>query len=71
MKQTLVGDLAGEAHLVRRDQHRHAAGGELADRVQHLADELGVERARDLVQEHQGRAHRERAHDRDPLLLTA
>ena len=64
-------DVAREAHLVRRDQHRHPAGGELADHVEHLRDELGVERARDLVEEQQPRLHRERAHDRDALLLAA
>ena len=66
-----MGDVAREAHLVRRDQHRHAAGRELADDVEHLGDELGVERARDLVEEQQPWLHRERAHDRDPLLLAA
>ena len=44
---------------------------ELADEVQDLGDELRVERARDLVQQHQLRAHGEGAHDRDPLLLSA
>ena len=66
-----VGDLAGEGHLVRRDQHRHPALGELADHLEHLADELRVEGARDLVEEHQLRVHRERPHDRDALLLAA
>lgn len=31
-----VGDLAGEAHLVRHEHHRHAALGEIADDLQHL-----------------------------------
>ncbi len=38
---------------------------------EHLGDELRVERARDLVEEHDARLHRERAHDRDALLLAA
>ncbi len=46
-------------------------GRELADDVQHLADELRVERARHLVQQHQLRSHRESPDDRDPLLLAA
>ena len=66
-----VGDVAREAHLVRRDHHRHPAGGELADHLEHLGDELGVERARHLVEQHQLGLHRERAHDRDALLLAA
>ena len=63
--------VARERHLVRRDEHRHAARRELADHVEHLRHELGVERARDLVEEEQLRLHRERPHDRDPLLLAA
>ena len=66
-----VGDLAGEAHLVGGDQHRHALGLEVADRLEDLADELGVERAGDLVEQHRPRPRRERPRDRDPLLLAA
>ena len=66
-----VGDLAGEAHLVGDDDHRHAVVGEPAHHVEHLADELRVERRGRLVEEHQLRLHGERARDRDPLLLAA
>ncbi len=66
-----VRDVAGKAHLVRRDQHRHPALGELADHAQDLRHELGVERARHLVEQHHARTQRERAHDRDSLLLPA
>ena len=66
-----VRDVAGEAHLVGRDDHRHAARRELADDVEHLGDELGVERGRDLVEQQEVRLHRERPHDRHPLLLAA
>ena len=45
--------------------------GELADHVEHLRDELRVERARDLVEQQQLGLHRERPHDRDALLLAA
>ena len=38
---------------------------------EHLRDELRVEGARHLVEQHQARLHRERAHDRDALLLAA
>src|SRR5436190_9939815 len=70
-KADAVGDVAREAHLVRGDDHRHAAGGELADHLEDLRDELRIERARHLVEQHQVRLHRERAHDRDALLLSA
>src|SRR5919112_5848313 len=45
-----VRDVAREAHLMRGDQHRHPAGRELADHLEHLRDELRVERARHLVE---------------------
>ena len=45
--------------------------GELADETQHVGHELRVERARDLVEQHQLRLHRECAHDRHALLLPA
>ena len=38
---------------------------------EHLGDELGIEGARDLVEEHEVRLHGEGAHDRDALLLPA
>ena len=70
-KHTRLRDVPREAHLVGRDEHRHALGGELADHLEHLGHELGVERARDLVEEQEPRLHRERPDDRDSLLLTA
>ena len=66
-----IGDVLGELHLVRDDQHGHAVGGEVADHVQHLADQLGIERRRRLVEQHQPRLHGQRAGDRDALLLAA
>ncbi len=47
------------------------AVGELADDAEDLGDELRVERARDLVEEHELGPHRQRPDDRDPLLLAA
>src|SRR5438093_55939 len=64
-------DVAREPHLVRRDEHRHPALGQLADDAEDLGDELRVERARHLVEEHEPRPHRQCAHDRDPLLLAS
>ena len=67
----LVGDLARERHLVRREDHRHPGLGQPAHEIQHVGDELRVECARDLVEQHQLRPHRQGARDRDALLLTA
>ena len=67
----LVGDIAREPHLMGGDHHGHASGGEFADHVEDLGDQHGVERARDLVEQHDVGLHRQRAHDRDALLLSA
>ena len=44
---------------------------ELAHDDQDLADELGIERRGDLVEEHDVRLHHQRPRDRDALLLAA
>ena len=70
-EEELVRRLAGEAHLVGHDQHRPPLGGEGAHHPQHLVDELRVERAGRLVEEHHLGVHRQRPRDRHPLLLPA
>ena len=47
------------------------AGLEVADDVEHLADQLGVERRGDLVEQHHLGLHGQRSDDRDALLLAA
>ena len=49
----LVGDVAGEPHLVRGQHHGHAVALEVAYHRQHLADQLRVERRGDLVEQQQ------------------
>ena len=66
-----AGDVAREAHLVGGDQHGHPAARQLPDDREHLRDELGVERARDLVEQEEPGLHRQRPHDGDSLLLAA
>ena len=51
------------------DDHRHPLLSELPDHLEDLGDELRVERARDLVEKHDGWPHRQSPHDRDTLLL--
>ena len=63
--------LAGEAHLVGDDDHRHAGGGELLHDVEHVADHLGVERRGRFVEQHHLGVHAQRAGDRHALLLAA
>ena len=66
-----VADPAGEVHLVRHHDHGHALVGQRLHDAQHLAHRLRIERRGRLVEQHQLRRHRERAGDRDPLLLAA
>ncbi len=67
----LRGNLLGEAHLVGRQHHRHPVSGQFTDDVEHLGDELGVERRGDLVEQHEVRLHGQGPNDGDPLLLAA
>src|SRR5438552_14604243 len=46
-----VGHLAGETHLEGHDDHGHALAREVQHDVQHLVDDLRIERARGLVEE--------------------
>ena len=45
--------------------------GELADQLEHLADQLGIERRGDLVEQQDLGVGRDRPHDRRALLLPA
>ena len=60
-----------ETELMGDHHHRHSVVHKRLHHVEHLADELDVERGRWLVEEHRLRPHHERPRDRDALLLTA
>src|SRR3954447_25718854 len=62
-------DVAREGHLVRRKDQRGAGRRHVPDDVEHLADELRVERGRHLVQKDQRRVRGERTDDGSALLL--
>ena len=49
--------LAGEAHLVRDNDHSHPAFGKLLHNVEHFTDHFGVKRACRLVKQHNVRLH--------------
>jgi hypothetical protein len=66
-----VGDIVGEAELVRDDHHGHAFVDQLAHGQQHLAHQLRIERRGGLVEEHHGGLHRQRPRDGHALLLAA
>src|SRR5215472_7852224 len=65
-----IGEMVGEAELMRDQQHRATLFGKRMYHPKHLADELGVERGRRLVEEQHFRLHRQRAGDCDALLLS-
>ena len=56
---------------MRGDDHGHAVLAQLAQQRQHLADQLGVERRRHLVEEQQRRPVDQGPGDGHPLLLAA
>src|SRR3954447_21011096 len=66
-----TGRAAGEAHLVRDDDHRHSVPRERRHHVEDLVDHLRVERRGRLVEEHDLRVHGQGARDRHALLLAA
>ena len=70
-KDDAVGDVAGKAHLVRHDDHGHAIACQVAHDTQNVANQLGIERRRGLVKEHNMRVHRQGAGDGNALLLAA
>ena len=70
-KHDTVGNAAGEVHLVRDDDHRHALLGQTDHDLEHLVDHFGIEGARGLVKEHGLGLHGKRAGDGHALLLAA
>src|SRR6516164_2275718 len=68
-EEDMIGDVASKADLVGDDDHCRAVLGELTHYREHLSNELGVERRRDLVEQHNLGLHRQRSSDRDTLCL--
>ncbi len=67
-----VGDFVGEAQLMGRDDHGQAVlDREPPDHFQHFVDQFRIERRGRLVEQQHARIGRERARDRDALLLAA
>src|SRR5438445_1240222 len=68
--EVLVGERAREVVVLLDEQDRHlAALGEDADRALDVLDDRGLDALGGLVQDEQARLHRERAPDRELLLL--
>mmetsp|Transcript_2690 Transcript_2690/g.3216 ORF Transcript_2690/g.3216 Transcript_2690/m.3216 type:complete len:265 (-) Transcript_2690:666-1460(-) len=66
-----VRNLAGKAHLVGHNHHRHAVLRQFDHHIQHLVDHLRVKGRCRLVKQHRNRVHGQRPADRHPLLLAA
>ena len=64
-----AGHLAGKAHFVGHDHHRHALACELDHHIQHLAHHFGIQRRGGLVKQHDDRVHRQGAGNCHALLL--
>ncbi len=64
-------DLAGKTHFMGHHHHGHALAGEVDHHVKHFADHFRIERRGRLVEQHRDRIHRQRARNRDALLLAA
>src|SRR5690606_20868373 len=64
-------DLARKGHLVGDDDHCHPVFRKCLHHPQHFMTQFWVERRGRLIEEHQFRLHRQRAGDRDTLLLAA
>ena len=67
----LIGDVAGEGHLVGDDHHRDVEVLQGLDDLQDFAGELRVEGAGRLIEEKNLRVQRQGAGDGDALLLSA
>ena len=70
-EQHAVGDVPGESHLVRDDDHGRAILGQFAHHGEDFVGQLGIQRRGGLVEQQHLRLHRERPCDRHALLLSA
>ena len=61
----------GLVHVVGRDQHGDALGGEVVDLVPELAPRLGIDAGRGLVEQQQLRLRQDAGAERQPLLPAA
>src|SRR5262249_53507541 len=68
-EEDMTGDVASKADLVGDDDHCCAVLGELTHYREHLSNQFGVERRRDLVEQHNFGLHRQCTSDGDALCL--
>ncbi|MGY4443930.1 hypothetical protein ACVW04_006749 [Bradyrhizobium sp. LM2.3] len=71
MNSTRSATSRAKAHLVGDDDHGHAVVGELAHHAENVADQFRIERRGGLVEQDGLGLHRQRARNRDALLLAA
>ena len=66
-----AANTAGEVHLMRHYDHRHALLGQGLHDFQHFVAQLGIQRGGWFIEQHERGTNGEGARDRDALLLTA
>jgi hypothetical protein len=69
-KDQMVGDLAGETHLMGHHHHGAALECQVFHDLQHFGHQFRVERAGGFVKKHHLGLHRQRTGNRHTLLLT-
>lgn len=66
-----IGNVPSKGELMGNHDHGHAMCGKILHDLEDLADHLGIESRRRLIEEHDVGIHDKRPGDGDPLLLTA
>ena len=70
-KNHAVRNVGREMHLMRHDDHRHALARKLFHHLEHLTDQLRIERRGRFIEQDGLRIDRKRPRDADTLLLAA
>lgn len=66
-----IRGLSGKAHLMGDNEHGHVpAVREIAQDLEHLTNQLGIEGRRDFIKQHDFGLQGERTRNGDPLLLS-
>ena len=70
-KEYTVGNLSRKAHLMGYDDSRHTGLNKVFDNMKNLSYHLRIKGGSRLIKKHNIRFHRQRAHDRKTLFLSA
>ena len=70
-KEYAVGDLPRKSHLMGYDHSSHSCLYKVLDNMKNLSYHLRIKGGSRLIKKHNIRFHRQRAHDRKTLFLSA